>query len=239
MAVARPRLATKSWVVHLLTQVLAMRPPLSPLRLATCFALALAPFAARLEAQGCAHQPDADPRTGPASQHPFGSHDPLDLAMANQSLVFRIDPAQLPAQRTLLTAIGFASVATRTYHFDELSIRLGHSSAPALNTTLALNFEGFTQLVMQVGDWTWSARADEWCLIGLTTPFLYDPALGQLVIQITTAGGASSGSGSPGLHSDPARPSVLQTAWRFAPRSSTSSPTSPTCRCPPASGARR
>lgn len=168
-------------------------------------------------AQGCGFQPDADPSTGPASTNPFGTADPNDLNATNQSLVFRIDPANLPAQRTILGAIGFCALSDREYHFSEISIRLGHSTDPTPNTILSQNFIGFTAQVMQAGDWTWRPQANQWSFIGLTSTFTYDPSLGSLVVQITTGGAVSTGNGALGFHSDPTHPNVLQTGWRFAP----------------------
>ncbi|MCB9882509.1 MAG: hypothetical protein H6834_12025 [Planctomycetes bacterium] len=170
-----------------------------------------------LRAQGCLFLPDADATTGPASLTPFGANDPLDLQTANQSLVFKVPAAQLPAGPTLIRALGFASAGDRLRHFDVLQVRMGQSQNPQLQTILSQNMTGFTSLVFDIGDWTWNTPADQWTYIGLTSTFPYDPQYGDLVLQLTTAGATSSGTGAMGVHSDPTTPSVLQTAWRFAP----------------------
>ncbi len=172
-----------------------------------------------LRAQGCAHYPDANATTGASSIAPFGHLDPQDPPTANQAILFKVPRTLLPTQPTRICELGFASAGTRVREFAALSVRLGQSNTPGLVPTFGSNMPGFTQEVISQADWRWTTPADQWQFVGLTSAFPYDPANGDLVVMITVAGGTSTGTGSTGFRSDPSTPSVLQTAWRFAPTS--------------------
>ena len=169
-------------------------------------------------AQGCLFLPDADPAAGPGSIHPFGDVDPTNIQTANQCLLFEVPRSQLPNRRIDIRAIGFASEGDRVRHFDRIAIRLGTGSNQTLQPLFSQNMPGFTSLVADYGDWTWTTPADGWSYVGLFVPFPYDPAQGDdLIVQIITAGAASTGTGPTGFRSDPNRRSVLQEGWRFQP----------------------
>lgn len=172
---------------------------------------------ATLEAQGCAYLPDNNPATGPGSITPFGDTNPLDPPTGNQAILFKIPSSLLPPTRARICALGFASVNDRVHELGVLSIRLGQSTTAGLVPIFSQNMPGFTQEVFGQGNWRWTTPANQWQYVGLSSNFPYNPANGDLVVMITVGGGASTGTGSAGFHSDPTTPSVLQTAWRFAP----------------------
>lgn len=165
--------------------------------------------------QGCVYLPDSNPATGVGSTSPFGTSDPNDLTQANQAILFKIPAAQMPAQIVHITAIGFASETTCTRHLGNISVRFGHGANPVLDPLFSANMPGFTNLAMSQENWVWHTPADQWSFIGLDTGFNYNPALGDLVVQVITAGAWSDGPGPYGFHSDPTMPTVLQQAWRF------------------------
>ena len=186
------------------------------LRLPVLF-LSLTLLAPSLWAQGCGYYPDSNPATGAGSIAPFGDVNPLDPPTGNQAILFRVPRSQLPTQPARIRALGFASVGDRVHQFATLHVRLGHSTTGGLVPIFSQNMPGFTAGVFDQADWTWRTPADQWQFIGLSSDFPFNPALGDLVVMITVGGGASTGTGITGFHSDPTIPSVLQTAWRFLP----------------------
>ncbi|MCC6784201.1 MAG: hypothetical protein IT457_15270 [Planctomycetes bacterium] len=189
-------------------------------RTLTLLALALAPVLiadAALRAQGCVHYPDAHAGSGPGSTTPFGTNDPNDAQQADQVLLFEVPASQLPSQPVDIVALGFASESTCTRRFGSIAVRFGHNPNPGLDPLFSANMPGFTNLAMSQEGWVWHTTANQWSFIGLDTGFRFDPALGDLVVQIIVSDAQSSGPGPYGFRSEPTTPSVLQRAWRFAP----------------------
>lgn len=168
-------------------------------------------------AQGCAFFPDANATTGTPSTTPFGATNAMDPPTANQSLLFKVPRSVLPTQRTRICALGFASVDARLHTLGRVTVSLGQSMATTLDPIFTLNRTGFVATVIDQANWRWSTPAGQWTLLGLSTTFPFDPALGDLVVFITVSGGASTGSGAPGFRSDPTIPSVLATGWQLPP----------------------
>jgi hypothetical protein len=167
--------------------------------------------------QGCAFYPDANATTGSTSINPFGGTNPLDPPTANQALLFKVPRALLPAQRTRLREVGFASTDTRDHSFELMQIRFGQSTATTLDPVFSMNMTGFTATGISQSKWRWRTPGGQWTFVGLHEEFPFDPQLGDLVVFITVAGAASTGTGAPGFRSDPTVPSVLATGWSLQP----------------------
>jgi hypothetical protein len=179
--------------------------------------LGLAVSAHVATAQGCVHFPDANAATGAATTSPFGTNDANNLVLANQAILFKVPASSFPPRRVNISAIGFASEVTCTRHFGTIGVRFGHGPNPTLDPLFSANMPGFTNLAMQQEDWVWHTPANQWSFLGLDTGYVYDPTLGDLVIQIFVSGAWSTGNGPFGFHGDPTTPSVLQQGWRFQP----------------------
>ncbi len=109
--------------------------------------------------------------------------------------------ADLPAVPSLLQDIAFLPLlnngAFGVYHYDRLIVTLAQTPAATLSTTFAANLTVSPAVVLDVADhyWTPNGHSDpvRWpAAIGIDTPYFFDPALGNLVIDLEVHGGAQT-----------------------------------------------
>lgn len=111
---------------------------------------------------------------------------------------------QVSRQHLLVPAFVFQNVPTRItdlayaigsgyrrLRFDELTIRMGHTSMTQLSTTFATNITSPLQTVMSVRDHVcFVGVGPAWAPIGLQSSFLFMPGSGNLLIEVVATGGA-------------------------------------------------
>lgn len=115
-----------------------------------------------------------------------------------------VGPGQVRRQQVLVPAIVFQNVPTRItdlayvigggyrlMRFDELTIRMGHTSVAQLSTNFAQNVTSPLQTVMSVRDHVWfEGVGPAWTPIGLQSSFQFLPGSGNLLIEVIVHGGA-------------------------------------------------
>ncbi len=110
-----------------------------------------------------------------------------------------IPAADLPNVPSLLQDIAFAPLlnngAFGIYHYDALIVTMAQTPAATLSTTFAANLVNNPQVVMARADHYWTpnghANGGRWpAALGIDAPYVFDPALGNLVIDIEARGAA-------------------------------------------------
>lgn len=120
-----------------------------------------------------------------------------------------IPVADLPNVPSLLQDLAFLPMlndgAFGIYHYDRLTITLAQTSSAVLSTTFATNLTVNPAVVLVRFDHYWTpnghANPAMWpAAIGIDVPYAFDPALGNLVIDIEAHGAAQiAGTGFYGF----------------------------------------
>ena len=90
--------------------------------------------------------------------------------------------------------IAYAACGSGTFTATQILIRMDHYPGTTLSSTFASNLSGNEVTVLNATNWSYSYTANAWADIGLANTFNYDPALGNLLIDIEFCGGAGGGS---------------------------------------------
>lgn len=107
--------------------------------------------------------------------------------------------ADLPTVPSLLQDIAFLPLlnhgAFGIYHYNRLVVTLAQTPSATLSTTFAANLATNPSVVLDVSDHYWTPNGHNdpvrWpAAIGIDTPYFFDPALGNLVIDLEVHGGA-------------------------------------------------
>ena len=139
-------------------------------------------------AQTCLYTWGSDPGVAGSGANlldPAGTGNVLRRQLLVPAVVFQNVP-------TRITELSGASVPAgyRRVRFDELTIRMGHTSAAQLSTTFAQNITSPLQTVLSVRDHVWfDGFGPAWVPVGLQTPFLFLPGSGNLLIEVVVMGG--------------------------------------------------
>ena len=153
-------------------------------------------------AQNCLYNWGSDPT-------PPGSGAPL---------LSPLGPGQFRRTQVLVPAFVFQNVPERItdfayvigtgwrhLHFEELTIKMGHTTMNTLSNNFAANVTSPLQTVMSVRDHVWfEGVGPAWTSVGLQNSFQFLPGSGNLLIDVTIWGGdvlayASSGYPSSSL----------------------------------------
>ncbi len=169
-------------------------------RLALLALLALLANAAA--AQDCVDHPTSDPTLGACNSIPLGAaagHPTL----GDQRTQFLIPAARLGAQPIGITELAFAPCGNGVRHFDRIVVRIGQTTNLVLDSNFANNFAQPPTTVLDMRDHRYVERAAQWQPLGLTGIHSFDPARGNVVVEITIAGAGlvASGPGGPGHRS--------------------------------------
>ena len=109
--------------------------------------------------------------------------------------------ADLPQVPSLLQDVAFLPLlidqAFGIYHYDRLRVTFAQTTSSVLSTTFANNLQNNVQVVLDRVDhyWTPNGHANPalWpACLGLDVPYMFDPALGNLVIDIENEGAAQT-----------------------------------------------
>lgn len=175
--------------------------------LATCAAAAFV-VSTSLPGQGCVAVPSNDPASGSPSSAPFGNNNPSDPIFSDLRYQLLVPRALLPNQPFRIRDLQFAPAGSRVRRLDDLTITLGHNPTGQLSGAMQGNFVGPT-VSTRVQQWLVPTTANTWSPLGMAFDFVFDPALGDLVVEFrVVGGGATGGAGTAGFRTDPAIPYV-------------------------------
>lgn len=167
-----------------------------------------AALAAGLDAQTCYHYPSDTPSTGTPDPRPWGNGNPTDPTYGTSRYQVQIPTSVLGNQPLEIVEIFVAPAGSHARTFDLMQVRFGHNPNP-LTAQMVFNFVGFTARMVQMDIASFDTTADQWCPLGMTGPFSYDPANGMLVLEfLSQECAAIGGTGNVGLRTDPSIPFV-------------------------------
>lgn len=190
--------------------------------------LAAVLLAAVLPAQGTEFFFPADaPAQGNCSRVPFGAES-ADTTHRNQVLQLHVTAAELGNTSRRISELSFAPCGTGTHEYGRLQVRFNHLSG-AFTTDLRANIGSGATTVLDATQVAWPHTADTWTPLRLNRHFDYDPARGDLVIEIRIVNGDFQGS-TPEFHAQ-ARPCMFANNYSgAAPRTGTAATTAPRFR---------
>lgn len=163
-----------------------------------------------LAAQNCVFAPD-NIATGSCNVIPFGDNSG-STTWTNQKYQMLVPGSSIGTVPYVIRELGFASCGTGQRSFTSLRITLDHTVSGTLSTTFAANLTAAASVVLDVADYSWENLQGAWSPIGLQKPFVFIPALGNLVIDIELQGAKFPlGSGGQGM----VRSSTLQRVYAF------------------------
>jgi hypothetical protein len=142
-------------------------------------------------AQTVYYSAGSTPLSAQAFPMPLGQTTPQGQSRIAQVLVSRFRFANVPVR---IDSLSFAPTADAAMAFQRLIVRMGYLPADLLDFDFANNRSTTMATVLDVQRFSWPLREGEWNDLGLQTPFVYTPALGNLVIEIqaTNITGATS-----------------------------------------------
>jgi len=149
-----------------------------------------------LRSQTCFYSFTSDPlqSTLQPVAEPLGQSDsqPPNPTRITQFFVSRFRFQNAPVH---ITGLAFSMTLDGSMSYSTIRVRMAHTAADSLNTVFANNFTTPPQVVLETHDYAWPHRRDQWAEVGLQTPFLYTPGIGNLLIEIRTSGMVSSNAG--------------------------------------------
>ena len=176
--------------------------------------LALCCIATPAAAQGCVFNPDNLANVGTCNVIPFGD---ASASWANQKYQTLIPGASITTVPLLIRELAFPPCSTGLRTFKSLTIKMDHYSGTTLTTNFAGNLSANAVTVLNVTNYGWNNTQDTWTPIGLQTPFLYIPFLGELVIDIEVQGAMMSPPSNAGMHRSSTLQRVYATGWVGVP----------------------
>lgn len=171
---------------------------------------------ATLRAQGCVAVPADDPASGSPSSAPFGNNNPNDPIFSDLRYQLLVPRALLPNQPFRIFDLQFAPAGSRVRQLRDLTITLGHNPSGQLSAAMQTNFTGQTRS-SRVQQWLVPTTANGWSPLGMAFDFVFDPSLGDLVVEFrVVGGGALGGAGTAGFRTDQAIPYVWTPGGGFS-----------------------
>jgi len=124
---------------------------------------------------------------------------------------------ELGNSKRTITSLSFAPCGTGTHSSASLVIKMAHHKG-ALTLNFAANLGNSPVTVLNKKGHTWAQTASVWSKIGLTGSFNYDPAKGDLLVEILVMGNHSSLGNASCRHGG--RPSIYAINWWGIPPAS-------------------
>ena len=165
--------------------------PIVPLSALVTSLLCLAPLSAQH-----VYNSGSSASTGSNNVIPFG-HSARSTTWSNQKYQTIMLKTAMPKTPGIICSLGVSSSSvTGTKEFDTIEIIMGYlpGKGSAMTTTFANNLGKNSVTVLKATNYTFNIKRDAWTHIGLQKPFLYLPALGHLVIQVTVTGAHGTAS---------------------------------------------
>lgn len=143
-------------------------------------------FSSLAAAQTYYFAPSDTPTTGTCNVFPWGQ-----ASTRHQHIV---TAAELGNARQVINDIGYAACATGTLTAGSILIRMNHFTGTTLAADFTANLGTGAVTMLSATNWSYAYSANAWADVGLTGSFNYDPALGNLIIDIemcNATGGSS------------------------------------------------
>ncbi|PIE22254.1 MAG: hypothetical protein CSA62_13180 [Planctomycetota bacterium] len=156
-------------------------------------ALSLLALSATLCAQDLVPIPNSQSSGRSVNMIPFGGLESLG-EYRNQRYQTLIPAARLGRSKRAIREIGFAPEGKGRHIFDRITVRLSQTKSPKLATSFASNLGKSSQLCLSAREYHWHHNKGLWSSIGLERPFSFDPAAGNLVIDIEVRGARGTGT---------------------------------------------
>ncbi len=171
---------------------------------------------ASLRAQGCRAIPADDPGFGSPSSAPFGNNNPNDPIFSDLRYQLMVPRALLPNSPFRIRDLRVAPAGSRVRQLLDVTITMGHNPSGQLSSSMQSNFVGAVAS-SRVQQWFVPTTANTWCPLGMAFDFVFDPALGDLVVEFRViGGGALGGAGTAGFRTDSAIPYVWTPGGGFS-----------------------
>ncbi|MDP6928884.1 MAG: hypothetical protein QF412_04200 [Planctomycetota bacterium] len=142
----------------------------------------------------CHYVPSNTPGAGGCNVIPWGMNSPT---WANQRYQTKITIADLGNAKRTITDLAFAPCNTGTHSSATLVIRMAHHKG-ALTSNFATNLGNAAVTVLNKKNHSWAMTASAWSKVGLTGFFSYDPAKGDLLLDILVTGNSTTASHAGG-----------------------------------------
>jgi hypothetical protein len=112
------------------------------------------------------------------------------IGVGNSRTQVRIPAVFLQNVPHLITELSFAQRGGWTlHHFDQLVVRMGHTTAGPLTANFAQNVTTPLQTVLVVDNHDWLfGPGPAWIPVGLQVPFQFLPGQGDILVEIRTTG---------------------------------------------------
>jgi hypothetical protein len=152
--------------------------------------------------------PTAAASAGTINSIPLGARGPTG-SFQNVRAQIRVPASYLPSAGSTITDLGFAGGGNGTYTFTSLEVRLAHLPG-TFGATFAANVTNPVTVLSRTPA-TQVMRLDQWCMLGLTAPFVHD---GQrdLIVDIVVQGSVFDGT-QPGTRRSTTIEQVYATAY--------------------------
>jgi hypothetical protein len=183
-----------SWVAMLF-------PPLSRAALvhSALVLLALVSASRLASAQSCIALPSDTPALGSPSSVPFGNNNPNDPIFSATRTQILVPRALLPAAPLRICDLAVAPAGSRLRRLGAIAVTLAHNPRGQLANPMSQNL-GAPAATVRTEHWLLPTTANTWCSLGLPFDFVYDPRLGDLLVEfVVRDAGALSGSGTAGM----------------------------------------
>ncbi|MCA8958536.1 MAG: hypothetical protein KDC87_20835, partial [Planctomycetes bacterium] len=140
--------------------------------------------------------PDADATTGGCNVIPFGTTK-SSTTWVNQRYQTMVTKADLgnPTSNITICGLAFAPCGSGMKTFSSLQIILGQTTATSLGTNFASNRPSNARTVFFQRNYEWPLTANTWDPIGQEINYTYNPALGNLVVEVIAQGSDINASG--------------------------------------------
>lgn len=132
------------------------------------------------------YAPSDTPTVGTCNVFPWGQ------SSARQQHV--VTAAELGNATQTITEIAYAACGTGTFSASQIVIQMAHYQGTTLSATFASNLGANPVTVLNATNWTYPYTQNAWSDVGLTNAFQYDPAQGNLLIDIEFCGAAGGTS---------------------------------------------
>lgn len=151
--------------------------------------------AAHASAQTKIYNADNVANSGGCNVIPFGSTSP-STTWSNQKYQTLVDSKLFGTKNGLICSLGFACCATGIKKFSSIEIKMDYfqGTGNQLSTTFSNNISSNAQTVLSATNYVFHTAQNQWAHVGLQNPFLYFPAAGHLVVQITVTGAEGNGN---------------------------------------------
>jgi len=151
--------------------------------------VAMAPLGAQ---NTCHYASGNTPTTGGCNVIPWGTKNTA-ARWVNQRYQAKMTVAELGNAKRAITGLSFAPCNAGTHSSTSLVIKMAHHKGVMTNNFVT-NLGNSAVTVLNKKNHSWTMTANTWSKVGLTGFFSYDPAKGDLLVEITAMGNQSSGS---------------------------------------------